>query len=142
MSDDIKTNHKLILQLHAGEGEADLGNTEEQQEAPPPEPQGDNPPAEPAVEQKEAAAPKEEEAKKPDEKSEEKQDDEVPVIDDEFVKNKLTELLGDVNDENITKESIEKLQAIGITDPDMASRALEYVFLLMSKSYQMIAQSA
>lgn len=126
MSDDIKTNHKLILQLHAGEGEADLGNTEEQQEAPPPEPQGDNPPAEPAVEQKEAAAPKEEEAKKPDEKSEEKQGDEVPVIDDEFVKNKLTELLGDVNDENITKESIEKLQAIGITDPDMASRALEY----------------
>ena len=47
MSDDIKTNHKLILQLHAGEGEADLGNTEEQKEAPPPEPQGDTPPAEP-----------------------------------------------------------------------------------------------
>lgn len=116
MSDNIKTNHKLILQLHAGEGEADLGNTEEQQEAPPPEPQGDNPPAEPAVEQKEAAAPKEE-----------KPPAEAPVVDDEFVKNKLTELLGDVNNETVTKEFSDQLKEIGITDPEMAERALKYV---------------
>lgn len=67
---------------------------------------------------------------KPAEHTEEKpkeQEETVPAVDEEFVKTKLTELLGDVNNEALTKEFGDQLKKIGITDPDMASRALEYV---------------
>lgn len=62
-----------------------------------------------------------------EETGEQKQEEAAPVVDDEFVKTKLTELLGDVNNEELTKEFGTQLKEIGITDPDMAEKALRYV---------------
>lgn len=58
---------------------------------------------------------------------EDEQKDAADVVDDEFVKAKLSELMGDASDELLIKEFTEQLDKIGITDRRMAERALEYV---------------
>lgn len=74
----------------------------------------------PATQQEEKSAEQAEEKPK-------EQEEAAPVIDEKFVKEKLDELLGDVNNEALTKEFGDQLKEIGITDPDMAEKALNYV---------------
>lgn len=83
------------------------------------------PVTEPVTEQP-AAQQEEKSAEQAEEKPKE-QEEAAPVIDEKFVKDKLDELLGDVNNEALTKEFGDQLKEIGITDPDMAEKALNYV---------------
>jgi len=79
-------------------------------------------PAEPAQEQ--PAEPAQEQQKETEPTAE---DTPKQTVDETFVKSKLTERVGDLATPEIVAECIEQLNTIGITDPDMAKKALDYV---------------
>lgn len=93
-----------------------------------PEQESTEQPADQNVERQEAESSAEQTGEQGQEETgEQEQEETAPVVDDEFVKTKLTELLGDVNNEALTKEFVGQLKEIGITDPGMAEKALKYV---------------
>lgn len=92
------------------------------------------PVTEPVAEQP-AAQQEDKSAEQAEEKPKE-QEEAAPVIDEKFVKDKLDELLGDVNNEALTKEFGDQLKEIGITDPDMAEKALITFALQSQQDYQ------
>lgn len=92
-------------------------------------------PAEPVQEQQKETEPVQEAEKEPVQEPAPKQEKEPDkaedtpkqTVDETFVKSKLTEQLGDLATPELVTECIEQLNTIGITDPDMAKKALDYV---------------
>lgn len=92
-------------------------------------------PAEPAQEQQNETEPAQEAEKEPVQEPAPKQEKEPDktedtpkqTVDETFVKSKLTERVGDLATPEIVAECIEQLNTIGITDPDMAKKALDYI---------------
>lgn len=92
-------------------------------------------PAEPAQEQQKETEPAQEAEKEPvqeptpkqEKKPDKAEDTPKQTVDETFVKSKLTEQLGDLATSELVTECIEQLNTIGITDPDMAKKALDYV---------------
>ena len=84
-------------------------------------------PAEPAQEQQKGTEPVQEPAPKQEKEPDKAEDTPKQTVDENFVKSKLTEQLGDLATSELVTECIEQLNTIGITDPDMAKKALDYV---------------
>ncbi|WP_418948274.1 hypothetical protein [Phascolarctobacterium faecium] len=92
-------------------------------------------PAEPVQEQQKETEPALEIEKEPEQepaseqgKQPEKADDKPDqTVDETFVKSEIIERLGDLATPEIVAECTKELNAIGITDPEMAKKALDYV---------------